>query len=31
MPLDNQLGGMIYFLPNVLGLIVAVIYRETGA
>ncbi|MGV3492002.1 MAG: DUF2165 family protein [Devosia sp.] len=28
MPLSNQLGGMIYFLPNALGLIVALFYRE---
>ena len=28
MPLSNQLGGMIYFLPNALGLIIAMIHRE---
>lgn len=28
MPLSNQLGGMIYFLPNALGLIVALIHRD---
>jgi predicted small integral membrane protein len=28
MPLSNQLGGMIYFLPNALGLIVAMVHRE---
>jgi F0F1-type ATP synthase assembly protein I len=27
-PLSNQLGGMIYFLPNGLGLIVAMVHRE---
>ncbi|WP_353643302.1 hypothetical protein [Mesorhizobium sp. WSM2239] len=31
MPLDNQLGGIIYFLPSVLGLLVAVIHRKSGA
>lgn len=30
MPLSNQLGGMIYFLPNALGLIVAMVHREVG-
>jgi predicted small integral membrane protein len=30
MPLSNQLGGMIYFLPNALGLILAMLYREDG-
>src|SRR5690606_33561153 len=28
MPLSNQLGGMIYFLPNALGLILATLHRE---
>ncbi|MEI9900654.1 MAG: hypothetical protein WDN31_11630 [Hyphomicrobium sp.] len=28
MPLSNQLGGMIYFLPNALGLIVAMVHRD---
>lgn len=28
MPLSNQLGGMIYFLPNALGLIIAMVHRE---
>ena len=28
MPLSNQLGGMIYFLPNALGLIVAMVHRQ---
>lgn len=28
MPLSTQLGGMIYFLPNALGLIVAMVHRE---
>lgn len=28
MPLSNQLGGMIYFLPNALGLLFAALYRE---
>lgn len=31
MPLSNQLGGMIYFLPNALGLLLAALYRETPA
>jgi predicted small integral membrane protein len=31
MPLSNQLGGMIYFLPNALGLIIAMIHREDPA
>lgn len=31
MPLSNQLGGMIYFLPNALGLLFAALYRETPA
>lgn len=30
MPLSNQLGGTIYFLPNALGLILATLYREDG-
>lgn len=28
MPLSNQLGGMIYFLPNALGLILVALHRE---
>jgi predicted small integral membrane protein len=28
MPLSNQLGGMIYFLPNALGLVFASLHRE---
>ena len=31
MPLSNQLGGMIYFLPNALGLIIAMVHREEPA
>ena len=31
MPLSNQLGGMIYFLPNALGLLFAALYREDSA
>lgn len=31
MPLSNQLGGMIYFLPNALGLLLAVLHREDDA
>ncbi|MER9680452.1 DUF2165 domain-containing protein [Mesorhizobium sp. M0184] len=30
MPLSNQLGGTIYFLPNALGLILATLHREGG-
>ncbi len=31
MPLSNQLGGMIYFLPNALGLLFAALHRESPA
>lgn len=31
MPLSNQLGGMIYFLPDALGLILAMAHREDPA